>query len=249
MQIPYVRNKFYLYGSKIILFSVFFFAAQSLVHAQKFTYAKRNNPNYDLRKLSYGFLIGIHTTTYQVKYSDKYATLTNPPNDSLVAVIPDWSPGFSLGFIVNYRLGDFFDLRTTPKFAFYEHRLKYQFINTAQQQLIETVMVELPLLMKYKSERRGNVRMYMIGGVKPGIEASGKKQIENSSAKGLEIKGTNVSLEAGFGFDLYYPLFKFSPELRFSHGIVNMLDNTTTIYGQPLKRVNTNTITLYFLFQ
>ena len=54
--------------------------------------------------------------------------------------------------------------------------------------------------------------MYMIGGVKPGIEASGKK--DKTKAE-LEIKGTNLSLEAGFGFDLYYPLFKFSPEIRF----------------------------------
>jgi hypothetical protein len=220
-----------------------------MAHAQKFTYARRNNPNYDLKKLSYGFLIGIHTTTYQIKYANNYATLITPPNDSLYSIEPQWSPGFSLGFIVNYRIADFFDLRITPKFAFYEHRLKYRFVNTTQEQLIETVMVEVPLLLKYKSERRGNVRMYMIGGVKAGIEASGKKQIENSS-KGLDVKGSNTSLEMGFGFDLYYPLFKFSPELRFSRGIADMLDHSkNNIYSDPLKRINTNTITLYLLFQ
>jgi hypothetical protein len=86
----------------------------------------------------------------------------------------------------------------------------------------------------------------MIGGVKPGIEASGKKdQIKEE----LEISKFNVSLEAGFGFDLYYPLFKFSPELRFSRGMVDILDNRTNDFGVPLRRVNTNTITLYLLFQ
>src|SRR3546814_6421120 len=108
-------------------------------------------------------------------------------------------------------------------------------------------MVELPLLLKYKSERRGNIRMYMIGGVKPALEASGKKKVESRSSS-LGITGTNLSLEAGFGFDLYYPLFKFSPELRFSRGIVNILENTSNKYGQPLERNNTNTITLYLLF-
>ncbi len=82
----------------------------------------------------------------------------------------------------------------------------------------------------------------------PSIEASGKKNLKNVSSE-LEITGGNVSLDVGFGLDIYYPLFKFSPELRFSRGMVNVLDNTKNIYGQPLQRVNTNTITLYLLFQ
>jgi hypothetical protein len=89
----------------------------------------------------------------------------------------------------------------------------------------------------------------MIGGFKPGIEASGKKQITNSTSRGLEVKGTNLSAEMGFGFDLYYPLFKFSPELRFSRGLVNILDRTNDPFAQPINRVNTNTVTLYLLFQ
>src|SRR5690606_38460561 len=117
-----------------------------------------------------------------------------------------------------------------------------------EEKLVETTMVELPIILKYKSEHRGNIRMYMVGGVKPALEASGKKNVENASTS-LGIASTNLSLEAGFGFDLYYPLFKFSPEIRFSRGLVNILDNTTNRYGQPLQRLNTNTITLYLLFQ
>jgi hypothetical protein len=117
-----------------------------------------------------------------------------------------------------------------------------------EEQLVETTIVELPILIKYKSERRGNVRMYMIGGIKPGFEASGKKGIDNSITQ-LEVKGFTTNLDIGFGFDLYYPLFKFSPEIRFSRGITNILDNTSNKYGKPLKYVNTNTVTIYFLFQ
>ena len=127
--------------------------------------------------------------------------------------------------------------------------MRYQNTNgTFQDQLVETTMVELPILLKYKSERRDNVRMYMIGGIKPGIDASGKKKLDQT-IESLEVKGTNLSLEAGLGFDLYFPLFKFSPELRYSRGLINILNNATNIYGVPLQRVNTNTITLYFLFQ
>jgi hypothetical protein len=211
---------------------------------QQTRWVQRNNPNYDDRKLTYGFLIGLHSSLYKIDYADAFTT---QQLDTLFAVDADWSSGFSLGFIVNYRLSDFFDLRVTPEVSFYEQKVRYQYTNeTFQDALVESTMVELPLLLKYKSERRGNIRMYMIGGGKPGIEASGKK--DQTKAE-LEITKFNVSLEAGFGFDLYYPLFKFSPELRFSHGLVDILDNRTNAFGFPLQRVSTNTITLYLLFQ
>jgi len=216
-------------------------------YSQKKRWITRNNPNYDDRKLSYGFLIGLHTSAYQIKYSDRFV---KRDMDSIYSIEPGWSPGFSLGFIVNYRITDLLDFRITPKVAFYEHTLRYRYTNETptQEKLVETTMVELPVLLKYKSERRGNIRMYMVGGFKPGLEASGKREMENISSN-LGITSMNLSMEAGFGFDLYYPLFKFSPEIRFSRGMVNILKNTTNQYGLPLERVNTNTITLYLLFQ
>ena len=216
------------------------------VCAQKMRYTKRNNPNYDQKRMSYGFLIGIHTGAYQVKYSDKFVT---QDLDTVQAVMPDWSTGFSLGFIVNYRAAEFLDFRLTPKVSFYENRLKYTYTTEAPQEaLIETTMVELSILAKYKSARRGNMRMYMIGGVTPAFEASGKKDVVNTT-KTLEINPYNISLEGGFGFDFYYPLFKFSPEIRFSRGMLDILKGRDNPFGEPLSRVTTNTITIYFLFQ
>jgi hypothetical protein len=247
MSTTHVWNKLNLLRAKAVIILVMSLCLLNTAHGQKFKWAKKNNPNYDERKLTYGFLIGLHTSAYKIQYSDKFVT---PDFDTLYAVDPEWSTGFSLGFIVNYRLTDFLDLRLTPEVAFYEHKLKYSFTDDTptKEELVETTMVEFPILLKYKSERRGNVRMYMIGGVKPGIEASGKKDLENVTSS-LEVKGANLNLDFGFGFDLYYPLFKFSPEIRFSKGIMNILDNTENDFGAPLKRISTNTITVYLLFQ
>lgn len=247
MHTSYIRNKFHLYGPKVAVLLLVLLTISQEGLSQTKRWINKNNPNYDDRKLTYGFLIGLHSTAYQIKYADRFVT---QDFDTVYSIEPGWSPGFSLGFIVNYRITDLLDFRLTPKVAFYEHTLRYLYTDetTTEQKLVETTMVELPFLLKYKSERRGNIRMYMVGGVKPGLEASGKKDRENSSTN-LGVTGMNLSLEAGFGFDLYYPLFKFSPEIRFSRGIVNILENTTNKYGQPLERVNTNTITLYLLFQ
>ena len=247
MQNTHVWHQLNLHRNKVILVLALVCCVIQSEAQQKTRWVRKNNPNYDARKLTYGFLIGLHTTTFQLNYSDQF--VSRPDLDTLHSVTPDWSPGFSLGFIVNYRIADFFDIRLTPEVAFYENKVRYQNTNgTFQDQLVETTMVELPILLKYKSERRDNVRMYMIGGIKPGIDASGKKKLDQT-IESLEVKGTNLSLEAGLGFDLYFPLFKFSPELRYSRGLINILNNATNIYGVPLQRVNTNTITLYFLFQ
>src|SRR5688572_2077594 len=243
MQDTNILYKFYIHRLKIIL-TLCLIANVLLCEAQRTRWVQRNNPNYDDKKLTYGFLIALHTSTYQVDYADKFIT---QQFDTVHSVNPIWSSGFSLGFIVNYRLSEFFDLRLTPQVAFYEQRVRYQYTDeTFADETVESTMVEIPVLLKYKSERRGNIRMYMIGGVKPAFEASGKKE---QTKEELELKGTNISIEAGFGFDLYYPLFKFSPEIRFSRGLIDILGNTTNEFGQPLTRVNTNTITVYFLFQ
>jgi len=239
-----IGNKLALHGGKIILLLVLICLSLTS-NGQGFKWARQHNPNYDSRVISYGFMIGIHTSAYQVKYADKFVT---PQYDTVSSVMAEFAPGFSLGFLVNYRVNEFLDLRIMPKAGFYTHTLHYTYTDeTTDVQFIESTHVELPLLLKYKSMRRGNVRMYMIGGITPGLELSGKNEVKSSS--GLDIKKGNIQLEGGLGFDFYFPLFKFSQEIRFARGIVNVLGDDTSIYSDPLKRLNTNTISVYFVFQ
>lgn len=245
MQAINFRNKLNLYGCKIITLVLLFIVLSSNVDAQRKTAV--NNPNYDNRFLSYGFLIGVHTSAYQLKYSERFTT---PELDSLYSISPRWSGGFTLGFLVNLNVADFLDLRLTPQVSFYEHSLDYERINaTTINELVETTVVEFPILLKYKSERRGNTRMFFVGGLKPGFEASGKNDIDEISDENIDIKVLNFSFDVGFGVDIYYPLFKFSPEIRFSRGLTNMLGSEDNVFGAGIDRLNTNTITLYLIFQ
>ena len=232
-----------LTGLTVLIFLAFFsYESQS----QTIHWARRNNPEYDRRKISYGFSIGIHTTAYQIKYSNKFVTSTY---DTVSSIQPSFSGGFSLGFLVNLRFNDQLDLRLMPKASFYEHRLNYYFTDRTQKfQLVETTMVEFPLLMKYKSQRRGNTRMYVVGGFTPAFEARNKGDLESVNSK-IEIRKGNISVDMGLGFDLYFPLFKLSPEIRWSKGLVNMLAGNNSAYTDPIKYINTNTISVYFIFQ
>lgn len=171
--------------------------------------------------------------------------------DSVHSIQPPRSFGFSLGFIVNLRLAQYADLRLLPKVSFYEHKLEYNFTDPeipTQSENVETTVVEFPLLVKFKSQRRKNGRMYLVGGITPGIEATGKKE-EGEDDEKLPIRGGNVSFEVGVGIDIYYPLFKFSPELRYSAGLINMLKPEDNPLSAGLDRLTTHSVTLYLQFE
>ena len=59
--------------------------------------------------------------------------------------------------------------------------------------------------------------MFIIGGIKPSLEI-GAKNKDEAGKDILELRAFDVSLEIGFGADLFFPLFKLSPEIRYSRG-------------------------------
>jgi len=52
----------------------------------------------------------------------------------------------------------------------------------------------------------------------------------------------------GFGFDLYYPLFKFSPEIRFSFGLLDVVGSNND-FTAGIKELKSKTVSIYFHFQ
>jgi hypothetical protein len=201
-----------------------------------------NLPNYDERFLHYGFTIGINSTRFRPVQSDFYF------NDTISKIKSAGNAGFSLGFVVNARLSPHHDLRLLPTVAFYQRNVQYTFQGgSTSNQNAESVFVEFPLLLKYKSERRKNNRMYMIAGLKAGIEAGAKKKEKRKSD--LRTNNFDLAIEYGFGLDNYFKYFKFAPELRFSHGIINLLNRDPNIYSQSLMKLTTHTVTLYLHFE
>jgi hypothetical protein len=203
-----------------------------------------NLPNYDEKVLHYGFTIGANTTRFKMVYSPYYLLAKN---DSIYSIQSKNSAGFSLGFIVNLRLHRQWDLRLLLTVAFYDRTVTYNFKYSQSAQTAQSTFIEIPLLLKYKSQRRRNTRMYMIGGLKGGIEAGAKKKDKKETQ--LRTQNSDLAIDFGVGFDIYYPLFKFSPEIRFSKGIPNMLINDPNPYARSLSRLSTNTVSLYFHFE
>jgi Outer membrane protein beta-barrel domain len=216
------------------------------ISQRKLKWTPRNMQEYDSRTINYGFVIGIHTSSYQLKYADEFVT---SKYDTVNSIQPEFSTGFSLGFLVNLRFNDQLDLRLLPKAGFYEHRINYYYTNRTQKfQLVETTMFEFPLMLKYKSQRRGDTRMYVAGGFTPAFEARNKGDLVSNTSR-LPVKKGNLSLDAALGMDMYFRFFKLSQEIRFSKGILNVLDSGEGAFQDPIRSLNTNTISVYFIFQ
>lgn len=244
MQTINFRLKCALHGKKVallLLSGIFFISSQVIAQNQRTI----NLPDSDDKWLHYGFVIGAHSSNFRIKYSDKFVT---PSLDTVQSIMPANKGGFSLGFILNFRIAKYADIRLLPKVSFYEHQLDYTYTNREpHSHLLESTVVEFPLLIKYKSARRGNIRMYMVGGINPSIRASGKKNQDSGEEK-LVVDSNNLAVEYGFGIDMYYPLFKFSPEIRFSHGLLNLLGEDKSSYSAGLKAVTTHSVSLYLQF-
>lgn len=216
-----------------------------------------NLPNYDDKKLHYGFFLGLNANRSLIDRSSYFIN-----SKTLSTVTPVSDIGFSLGFLMNIRLHDQLSLKFIPSVGFYDKVFKYTYYSkvdpnadsvstTLPEQRVETTFLELSILLKYKSIRRKNHRFYVVGGVKPSVRVGGKSSGNNSSSGGslFDIKRTDFAIEYGAGIDFYFQYFKFSPELRFSHGILNMNAPNANPFNLSLADMLTHTVTLYFFFE
>lgn len=241
MQAANTRHKFNLYRRKVTF--LFLLLLSTLSVAQ-------NNPsdnliNYDAQWIHYGFYLGVHSSKYVIQYSEAF---TSPAMDTVHSIVPGNLGGFKLGFIANMRISDYWDFRSSITVGFYENDLLYRFTNnTDQRELKDATMVEFPMLLKYKSVRRGNAAAYLLAGINPSFEASGKGS-EQDVGERLELKSWNMAIEVGAGFDIYYPFFKFSPEIRYSYGLRNML-NGVNDFSVGLDRLTTQNLTIAITFE
>jgi len=209
----------------------------------------QNLPKYDYQKIHFGFTLGINELNFNVQRNSNTIT-----NDSLKTLRSKSQKGFNLGIVSNLRLGKFTDLRFVPALIFGERHLNYGFIdslNTSQDQLkkIESTMLDFPIYIKYKSERYNNFRAYVIGGIKYSMDIASQDEIDDEGQEIVKLKRNDLMGEIGFGLDFYLEYFKFSPQIKISYGVLNLLTKDQSVYTQSINKLTTNGWMLSFTFE
>lgn len=243
MQIFNLRYQLHIHRHQVI---VVLLLLSAILPARAQQVVKENLIDYDAQWIHYGFLIGMHESRYRIQYADIYA---DPSMDSLHSIVPSNRAGWKVGFVVDMSLQKYLSFRVLPTVGFYEYELTYRYTDLTNKTEIKPVTtVELPLMLKYKSARRGNIGMYITGGINPSIEAAGKGD-QYLSQSNLELKNFNIATDVGLGFDLYFPYFKFSPEVRYSWGMRNMLSGHENAYSTPLQRLTYENMGFFMTFE
>lgn len=208
-----------------------------------------NLPAYDERWFHPGMYVSFTASRFVIEQSQTYINNRNVIANSI------YSPSLGVGFIGDARLGNSgspFILRFAPGVSFLTRKVEflpngYPSPDSIVTQEVTSTVLQFPLLLKYQSDRRHNSRMYMIAGLSPSLTASNRRS--DPMKNQLQALDSDLTLEYGVGLDLFYPLFKLAPELRFSHGLRNLLVAHNDVFTRSLQRLSTNSVTLYINIQ
>ena len=183
--------------------------------------AQPNLEQYDNKPFHFGFTIAVNNASVRI---DTKST-SFQPKDSLMNVNQTGFPGIGLGAISNFRLGEYWDLRMMfPVISFVERDLTYQYTNTQKIVKIESAYCDLSLLVKYKSARRKNTRLYVIAGLRGSYDLSSTvRQDRSLQAPVVSLIPMTFGYEGGFGLDIYFEYFKFSPEIKMCNTFGNAM--------------------------
>lgn len=236
---------------KQTIFITILFLIISLTTSAQRNIGMPNLQKYDKQRFHFGFMIGFNQFDFTMRSKANLAEY-----DSLMKVYTSPLSGFNLGIVTNLRLGDYFDLRFIPGLAFGDRQIRYslQYYDGIEYETIkniESVYLDFPLMVKFKSSRMHNVRVYVIGGVQYSRDliSNARKQASNNQETFVKIYPNDFQTQAGVGFDFYLTYFKFSAELKMSFGMNNILKMEENMFATSVTSLKSRIIQISFLFE
>lgn len=191
--------------------------------AQVFAQApQRGNYNYrehQAKDYYFGITVGYNTSSYRLFYSDRFVG----ENDVLGAQV-NREPGLDLKIVSNLKVGEYVDVRFLPGLAFAGRSIDYSASvgQEFKQRKVSSVFVEFPVQVRYKSEPWKDIRAFVLGGVKYSYDVASDSKTADVEDE-IKFAASDFQLEVGAGLQFYFPYFIFSPEIKFSHGLGNVL--------------------------
>ncbi len=214
-----------------------------------------NVPEFDRKKMHFGFTFGINSSDFVIGHAVDYTKF-----DSLLTVESQRVSGFNLGIVADLHLTPVFNLRFLPSLSFAQRNLQYTFRTSHAdypggyrmvEKPVESTFVELPLLLKYRSKRLNNFAAYVIGGFNYRMDLASQEDVSPIFGQEMvKLINYDLAFEIGVGFDFFMEYgWKFSPEIKLSFGIPDILVRDNTIYTNPINRLSSRILVLSFHFE
>jgi len=224
-----------------------------------------NEPYFDMAPYHFGFILAVNQMNFTIKTKPNLsnnvytgASIADLKGDSarLLGIDTKSSLGITIGILSSVRLGNYFDLRFIPSLSFGQRNLHYSIsIDTNSRPTsinkdIQSTFIDLPLYVKYKGKRMGNVRPYVIVGIKYSIDLGTQKKKKNSDDNiRVDLIRDDTYAEIGAGFDFYLHYFNLGTELKMAYGLNNILKKDNSIYTQGIDKLTSKIFQLAFTFK
>jgi hypothetical protein len=191
------------------------------------------------KDIYFGIALGVNVADFKIIHAPKVAL-----NDSVRYFKPSFGPGFNLGIICNYQFHKYFDLRFIPTLSFSDKGIVYEDLNnTIIKKTISSIYLDFPLQVRFKSDPIKDFRIYVIAGLRYDFDLASNVKARKADDI-IKLGKNDAAAEYGIGFMIYFPYFILSPELKVSHGFINLHSPTPgLIYSRTIERMYSRTFT------
>lgn len=218
------------------------------VNAQK--QKVRFQPYADQKLYRFGITVGM---SFQDIIMTNSGVVDEATGEIWYATIPNYAPGFTVGLSADLYLNPYMNLRFTPTINFGDKNFEMVEENTDERfkTSVRSNYLNLPLDIKFRASRVNNYRPYVIAGAYVAMDFGRNKD------EPLLLRPIDYGITIGIGCDLYFPLIKVAPELRFSFGFADIFDHerkdltdaSMRKYSNAISKGTTRMISLVFNFE
>lgn len=199
----------------------------------------KNLPVFDAQPAHLGYSVGVNMMNFIYNEVGTYDVQTQQ------------NPGININLITSVKLAKYLDFRAMPGIMFGQRDMQIDQGGQTWDAKIESVYIDMPLLLKYRSERVNNFAPYLIAGVNPRVDLTGGEISEGWQSVARIIGAFDIYPELGVGIDFYLEKVKVATELKFSVGMLDIYrpadDNQEyQLYNNAFDRISSNMVILSF---
>jgi hypothetical protein len=210
-----------------------------------------NLPDNDEKAYHIGIVVMGVSSRFQISQHPQFLQ-----SDTVLSVYPENTGGIGIGGMHTFKLGSHWDARIVfPQLLFANKVITYELKypesgeSAVTKKTIESILLGIPIQVKYKSDRINNFRVYMMGGVKYETDLSSKARAKNADDL-VKLKSNDFGIEAGIGFNIYMRYFILSPEIKISNGISNVHSRDASLkFSNVIDKIQSRQIVFSLIFE
>jgi hypothetical protein len=201
-----------------------------------------NQENHDDKPYHFGINIGYNKSHFNFTHHPRFLQY-----DSIMDVESVNNPGINLAWLVNVRMSDHFDIRLHPLDLTFSEKAfiysqKYEEDSSVTKK-VQSITLSFPVHIAFSSDRINNFKVYTIAGGKFDYDLASNAGASKAEDL-IKLNRSDLSVELGLGFHIYFPYFVLSPEIKLSSGLTNLHARDPNLkYSNVIDKINSRMIT------